>query len=279
MAESVQAAAIAVLETADPAEKAATADALFRSFAAGRLPILHRNGSYGDGPHGNGAHGDERLPDVPDRPARPDRPRLLPPSEMPARRKGGSARGRFALLHALAHIEFNAIDLAADIVARFAADMPPDFTRDWLQVGAEEAAHFLAVAGLLAAAGGRYGDLPAHDGLWEAAEKTAGTLAARLAIVPLVLEARGLDVTPAMIARFEEASDDDAARVLRRIFADEIGHVATGRKWFEHLCHREGNPPAARFRALVKTYFKGSLKPPFNDSARLQAGLTPDWYS
>jgi len=161
------------------------------------------------------------------RPARPGRPRLCPPRDMPRRRNFGTPAGRIALLHALAHIELNAIDLAWDIVARFARDDTPHaFCDDWVHVAAEEAEHFALLADRLAALGAAYGELPAHDGLWEAAAATAHDLLARLAVVPLVLEARGLDVTPEMICRLERAGDAGSAAILRCIYEDEIGHVA-----------------------------------------------------
>jgi uncharacterized ferritin-like protein (DUF455 family) len=252
------AAALSVLAAADPAAKVAAAHAAHAAWCAGQL-----------------APGD--LP-MPDRPARPDRPRLLPPAQMPARRRAGSPRGRFALLHSLAHIELNAIDLAADMVGRFASCMPPRFAGDWLRIAAEEATHFDLLAGLMAEAGGAYGDLPAHDGLWEAALATAHSLEARLAVVPQVLEARGLDVTPAMIARFEAAGDTRAAAVLARILADEIGHVKAGNRWFRAVVGVSADSARTQFQALVRAHFRGVLKPPFNDSARAKAGLTPDWY-
>lgn len=252
--------AVAVLRTAEPAEKAAAARRLADDWQRGRIAP------------------DVPGPAVPDRPSRPARPVLRPPSAMPRRGRAGSPRARFALLHALAHIELNAIDLAVDLVARWGRDMPPAFTTDWLVVADEEAWHFTLLSGLLREAGGRYGDLPAHDGLWESAAATAHDLEARLAIVPQVLEARGLDVTPAMIDRFR-AAGDPAADVLARILADEIGHVATGNRWFRHLCSESMSDPVARFRALVAVHFRGAVKPPFNDSARRKAGLTMDWYA
>ena len=179
----------------------------------------------------------------------------------------------------MAHIELNAINLAWDIVARFGAAMPRAFADDWVGVAAEEAEHFALLAERLGALGAAYGDVPAHDGLWESAQTTADDLAARLAVVPLVLEARGLDVTPAMIARLEAVGDDASAAVLRRIYADEIGHVATGRRWFQWVCDRDGTEPGARWRALVAARFNGALKPPFNDEARGRAGFPPDWYA
>ena len=216
----------------------------------------------------------------PPRPARPERPLLLAPRDMPKRRHFGSRAGHIALLHALAHIELNAIDLGWDIVARFAdAGLPRAFYDEWAEVAAEEAEHFALLAARLEALGAAYGDLPAHDGLWEAAALTAHDLLARLAVVPLVLEARGLDVTPQMIERLDRAGDPDSAAVLDRICRDEIGHVAVGARWFERLCRDAGLDPAATFRDRVGRYFKGALKPPFNRAARDAAGFPADWYA
>ena len=199
---------------------------------------------------------------------------------MPKRRAGGAPAGRIALLHALAHIELNAIDLAWDIVARFAHDhLPREFCDDWVTVAVEEAAHHTLLAERLAAFGAAYGDLPAHDGLWQAAAATAHDLLARLAVVPLVLEARGLDVTPAMIARLDRFGDDASAAVLRRIYSDEIGHVATGMRWFSFLCARRGLPPSETYHDLVRRHFKGALKPPFNHTAREAAGFRATFYA
>jgi uncharacterized ferritin-like protein (DUF455 family) len=259
--ETLRAATVSVLLTAEADAKAAAARSLAARWATGAIALS------ADGPA------------VPDRPARPARPELLPPAAMPKRGKAGSARARFALLHALAHIELNAIDLAVDLVARWGATMPSDFTTDWLRIADEEAQHFALLQGLLRASGGSYGDLAAHDGLWEAAQLTANDLEARLAIVPQVLEARGLDVTPAMIARFEALGDTAAKAVLQRILTDEITHVEAGNRWFRKLCSESVSEPAARFRRLVATHFRGAVKPPFNVSARGQAGLTTDWYS
>jgi uncharacterized ferritin-like protein (DUF455 family) len=215
----------------------------------------------------------------PGRPARPDRPLLCPPRDMPRRRNFGSPAGRIALLHALAHIELNAIDLAWDIVARFAdAETPREFCDDWVSVAAEEAEHFALLADRLSALGATYGELPAHDGLWEAAAATAHDLLARLAVVPLVLEARGLDVTPEMILRLERADDRASAAILRRLYEDEIGHVAVGARWFERLCRQHGLDPEAAFHDRVRRYFNGALKPPFNREAREAAGFPAAYY-
>jgi uncharacterized ferritin-like protein (DUF455 family) len=212
-------------------------------------------------------------------PARPSEPLLLPPSAMPKRGKGGSERGRVAMLHALAHIEFAAIDLAFDMAGRFGASFPPAFTADWLAVGADEAMHFALLDRRLRALGSFYGAMPAHDGLWEAAEATAHDPLARLAVVPLVLEARGLDVTPAIVERFRAAGDARSAAILSRIYRDEIRHVAAGCFWFKSACEARRIAPVSEWQRLVRTHFRGMLKPPFNDSARDEAGLSRDWYA
>jgi uncharacterized ferritin-like protein (DUF455 family) len=195
------------------------------------------------------------------------------------RRSLGSKRGRIALLHAICHIELNAVDLALDIVARFVSEpVPRSFFDGWMQVAFEEAKHFRLVRERLRALDADYGDLPAHDGLWEAAHKTRHDLTARLAVVPLILEARGLDVTPSMQANMREAGDIESADVMEIIYTDEKGHVAIGAKWFRFLCAREKKDPAAAFQMLVRENFRGGLKPPFNDLARAEAGLTPSFY-
>ncbi|MEQ8297263.1 MAG: ferritin-like domain-containing protein [Nitratireductor sp.] len=217
-------------------------------------------------------------PPVPDRPGRPARPELVDPRKV-ARRSLHSLRGRIALLHALAHIELNAIDLALDIVARFAPERPPaSFFDGWMQVAFEEAKHFSLLRARLRALGADYGDLPAHGGLWEAAHQTRNDLYARLAVVPLILEARGLDVTPSLIDKMTETGDSETAAILEVIYTDEKKHVAIGAKWFRFYCARERTDPARRFRELVRANFRGDLKPPFNDRARAEAGLTPLFY-
>jgi len=216
---------------------------------------------------------------MPDTPARPTRPQLLPPSRMPKRGRGGSARGRIAMLHALAHIEYSAIDLAFDLAGRFGAAFPRAFVDDWLGVGADEAMHFALLDRRLRALGARYGALPAHDGLWEAAAETAHDLLARLAVVPMVLEARGLDVTPSLVAAFERAGDVRSAAILGRIYRDEIRHVAAGTRWFSRLCESGQFAVVAHWQRLIRAHFKGKVKPPFNDSARGQAGLSREYYS
>ena len=214
----------------------------------------------------------------PDHPARPARPELLSPREVP-RRRPGSALGRIALLHAVAHIELNAVDLHWDIIARFGhIPMPLGFYDDWVKSAAEESRHFNLICDCLEAMGSHYGALPAHAGMWQAASDTAGDLHGRLAVVPMVLEARGLDVTPGMIEIFRNAGATDAVASLEIIYAEEVGHVAYGAKWFNWLCGRDGLDPKAEFHALVRRYFHGSPKPPFNEEKRAEAGLPPDFY-
>lgn len=215
---------------------------------------------------------------MPDRPARPPLPELLPANRMARRGRAGSEASRIAMLHALAHIEFVAIDLAFDLIGRFGAAMPRAVLDAWLRVGAEEAMHFALLERRLTMLGSCYGALPAHDGLWEAAAGTAHDVLARLAIVPMVLEARGLDVTPAMIDRFAAAGDLASARLLRRILADEVRHVAAGVGWFRLICEERRVGAAETWRLLVALHFRGTVKPPFNDSARCEAGLTTDFY-
>ncbi|WP_343051338.1 ferritin-like domain-containing protein [Rubricella aquisinus] len=211
-------------------------------------------------------------------PARPAEPELLSPRDVPRRRPGTPA-GRIALLHAIAHIELNAVDLHWDVIARFThIPMPRGFYDDWVRAADEESKHFGLLNARLSAYGSHYGALPAHAGMWRAAEDTANDLEARLAVVPMVLEARGLDVTPGMITLFEKAGDDDSVAALKTIYAEEVGHVAYGSKWFHYLCGRHEKDPKPAFHHLVKTYFHGPLKPPFNDEKRAEAGLPLDFY-
>ena len=215
---------------------------------------------------------------MPERPGRPLRPALLPPRAMP-RRSAHGRDNRIALLHALAHIELNAVDMTWDLIGRFVhIPMPRAYYDDWVRVGAEEARHFKLLHDRLGELGAAYGDLPAHDGLWQSAQATGGSLIARLAVVPLVLEARGLDVSPSIIASLEAAGDTASAAILQIIYRDEKHHVAFGAKWFRHLCEQQGLAPEPTFHALVRQYFRGPVKPPFNDKARAEAGLTPGFY-
>lgn len=217
-------------------------------------------------------------PQPPPRPGRPEKPELISPGKM-KKRSLHTQSGRIALLHAICHIELNAVDLALDIVARFADQpVPRSFFDGWMQVAFEEAKHFDMVRERLRQLGADYGDLPAHDGLWEAAHSTRNDLTARLAVVPLILEARGLDVTPSMRDNLRELGDEASAAIFDVIYEDEKGHVAVGAKWFRFLCARESKDPAAAFQALVRANFRGGLKAPFNDLARAEAGLTPGFY-
>ncbi|MFM5915574.1 MAG: ferritin-like domain-containing protein [Chakrabartia godavariana] len=249
-----------VLEAAQPRDKVQRARAVARDWRAGHL-----------------AHVFDVA--MPDRPGRPDQPPLLPPNKMPHRRRAGSLAAKIAMLHAFAHIEFSAIDLAFDIAGRFGGGLPRDFIDDWLSVGADEAMHFMLLERRLRTLGSHYGALPAHDGLWGAAQDTRHDVLARLAIVPMVLEARGLDVSPATIARLANMGDTRSATILNRIYTDEIRHVAFGSKWFVKISESCGFSPADHWKSLVRTHFSGPLKPPFNDSARNQAGLTREYYA
>jgi len=220
---------------------------------------------------------------LPEQPARPERPILVKPSQVP-RRRLGSLQGRGALLHAVAHIELNAIDLAADMIARFALHPDiedqdrADFISDWSSVCDDEARHFLLLEERLKELGLIYGDHPAHNGLWEAAQSTSNNFPARVAIAPLVLEARGLDVTPGMIKRLKNVNDHESVTVLEIIYSEEIRHVAIGAKWFKYLAAKRSTPPESYFHSLVKSHFNGQLKSPFNEKARTLAGLSRAYY-
>ena len=215
---------------------------------------------------------------MPERPGRPAKPDLLPPRAMP-RRSAHGLDNRIALLHALAHIELNAIDMSWDLIGRFAHQpMPRAYFDDWVRVGSEEAKHFKLLCERLGELGAAYGDLPAHDGLWQSAQATGHSLIARMAVVPLVLEARGLDVSPSIIASLEAAGDTTSAAILQIIYRDEKHHVAFGAKWFRYLYEQQGLAPEPTFHALVRKHFRGPVKPPFNDKARAEAGLTPGFY-
>ena len=216
---------------------------------------------------------------MPDQPAWPDAPELLPPNRVPKRGKFGSERARIALWHSLAHIEFVAIDLALDMAGRFGEAMGEAFVDDFLSVAADEAMHFALLARKLESLGSHYGALPAHAGLWEAAHATRDDVAARLAVVPMVLEARGLDVTPATLGRVTAAGDAGGAKILGRILDDEIRHVAFGTKHFLRCAGMVQEAPESLWQNLVKRHFRGVIKPPFNDSARLAAGLSREFYA
>lgn len=248
------------LLTADPRRKCLAARAAARDWRLGRLEWSFE------------------LP-MPDAPAVPERPLLLAPGRMPRRGKGATERGRIALWHALAHIEFVAIDLALDMAGRFGDQQGREFVSDFLSVAADEAMHFALLARKLEQLGSHYGALPAHGGLWQAAHETRHEVSARLAIVPMVLEARGLDVTPSILTRVRDQGDEHGAAILQRILDDEIRHVAIGTKHFTALALARRESPRQRWRELVRIHFRGAVKPPFNDSARLAAGLPRDFYT
>ena len=207
-------------------------------------------------------------------PGRPERPELISPAQVP-QRSVHTEEGRAALIHAICHIEFNAINLALDAVWRFAG-MPEAFYRDWLRVADEEAYHFSLLHTHLQTLGHRYGDFPAHDGLWTMCEKTQDDITARMALVPRTLEARGLDATPLIQAKLRAVGTPDALAacdILRIILRDEIGHVAIGNHWYRWLCARQGLEPVAYYRVLARQYGAPRLKGPFNTDARRQAGF------
>lgn len=258
-APSVSSAIRGALLTSDPRAKCFATRDLARRWRKGSLAVTF----------------DEAMPEEP---ARPDRPELLPPNKMPKRGKFGSERARIAMWHSLAHIEFVAIDLALDMAGRFGAEMGEEFVSDFLYVAADEAMHFALLARKLESMGSYYGALPAHGGLWQAAHETRHDVAARLAIVPMVLEARGLDVTPATLERVKAAGDEHGARILARILDDEIRHVGFGTKYFLRIVADSGEKPESVWKSLVRKHFKGLVKPPFNDSARLAAGLSRGFY-
>jgi uncharacterized ferritin-like protein (DUF455 family) len=255
--------AVQVLTTADGRAKTA----LSHSHAAAWFAARAAGGSLPVG-----------RADPPLRPARPVKPDLADPRHVP-RRRPGSPQGRIALLHAVAHIELNAVDLHWDIIARFSDQpMPLGFYDDWVKAADEESKHFNLICDVLESLGSHYGALTAHAGMWRAAEDTATDLKGRLAVVPMVLEARGLDVTPGMIDIFRSAGLASAVSALETIYAEEVAHVAYGSKWFNWLCGRDGEDPKEVFHSLVRRYFHGGLKPPFNAEKRAEAGLPPDFY-
>ena len=204
-------------------------------------------------------------------PGRPPRPALVHPRDLP-RRGFGTDEGRAAFFHAIAHIEFNAIDLAWDAVYRFRG-LPAGFYADWVQVAADEARHFAMLRARLQQMGRDYGDFDAHNGLWEVAQKTADDGLARMALVPRVLEARGLDVTPGMIERLRGLGDSATVAILEVILREEVAHVAAGSRWFRWFCEQRAVAPGPTFRALLSQHARAVLHPPFNVDARTRAGF------
>jgi len=248
--------ALQVLCLEDPGSKAAATRELFAQFDAQAI----------------GA--DVSLGEPANLPGRPARPALVPPKQVPTRTPY-TLEGRAALLHAIAHIEFNAINLALDAAWRFAG-MPPAFYRDWLRVASEEALHFMLLREHLQSLGCDYGDFHAHDGLWMMTQRTAHDIVARMALVPRTLEARGLDATPPLQAKFRKAGDERAVEILEVILRDEVGHVAIGNHWYRWLCERDGLDPLALYDELVTRYGAPRLRPPFNSEARRAAGFTEE---
>lgn len=252
--------ALAVLSEPDPATKAAASRAL-------RATALDAS----DDAIGAGLTLEAAGP-VPGRPARPE---LVPPQKVERRGSLQSPAGRAVLIHALAHIEFNAINLALDAVWRFAG-MPAAYYRDWLQVADEEALHFTLLAAHLRKLGFAYGDFPAHNSLWEMADRTAGDVLARMALVPRTLEARGLDASPVVRTRLADAGDAEAAAIIDIILRDEVGHVAIGNRWYRWLCGERGLDPVTTYAELAERHQAPRLRPPFNLAARRAAGFDDD---
>lgn len=245
-----------VLMIAEPSAKCEAIETLYSQWRAGEIGL------------GTVSVNEDTLLE-PGRPAKPD---LVSPRELP-KRSLHTAEGRLVFMHAIAHIEFNAINLACDAVYRF-RDMPVEYYGDWLSVAADEARHFMLLAGYLSEHGCAYGDYPAHGGLWDMALKTRHDVLARMVLVPRVLEARGLDVTPSMIGKLNAAGDNAAAGILEVIYREEIQHVEAGSRWFRYLCERRGLEPQRTFFELVEEYLAGELRGPFNLEAREQAGFT-----
>ena len=252
---TIQAAALEVLNACDLSEKV-------------RLSALHaaniRAGAY------SYTHPAAAVPM--DIPGRPDRPLLVEPKFL-EQRKLGSVEGRAVLLHAVAHIEFNAINLAWDAAYRF-PNMPEAFYTDWASVAADEARHFTLLNDRLLELGYQYGDFPAHNGLWEMARRTRGDLLTRMALVPRLLEARGLDVTPGIIYKLKHVGDARAVEILQLILSEEIGHVAIGSRWFAYACAQENKPVTETFLALLRSHASGMVRGPFNRAARLASGFS-----
>lgn len=255
---SLFAAAHACLRAATPGDKVALTLSAAQAFVRGELAIDE----------------DASQPEPICMPGRPERPKLVHPRELP-RRGFGNNEGRAAFIHSIAHIEFNAIDLAWDAVYRFRG-LPPQFYADWVSVAQDEARHFVMLRERLQQFDHDYGDFDAHNGLWEMAEKTAHSGLERMALVPRVLEARGLDVTPSMIVKLRALGDDATADILDVILREEVGHVAAGSRWFRWYCEREAVEPEETFRRLLVQYGRGVLYGPFNLEARAAAGFSDE---
>jgi len=255
MTADLYAAAEACLRCADVERKLALAQALWDDWREGRLTR-----ATGGRPAG--------LPEA----GRPPRPLLVRPAQL-AQRRITTAEGQAALVHAVAHIEFNAINLACDAVYRFRA-MPDAYYSDWARVAAEEARHFALLRARLGQLGYRYGDFPAHNGLWDLAVKTAGDPLLRMALVPRVMEARGLDVTPGMMERFAAIGDQQTVAILEVILRDEVGHVEAGSRWFRHLCEQRGLDPESTYFELLEEHLGSGIRCPLHKAARREAGFS-----
>ncbi|XP_071734618.1 uncharacterized protein [Rutidosis leptorrhynchoides] len=281
--ETLVEAALRVLNTADPVEKAKLGDELANKWLQGLISVPY--------------HPSQADFIVPDRPARLTNVKLVSPSLMPKLGKAGSLQSRQAIVHSLVHTESWAIDLSWDIIARFGKQesMPKEFFDDFVRVAQDEGRHFTLLAARLEELGSFYGALPAHDGLWDSAVATSKDLFARLAVEHCVHEARGLDVLPTTISRFRNGGDDQTAELLEKVvYPEEITHCAAGVKWFKYLCSRSKNTSVGnvmengddkeseevigKFHEIVRAYFRGPLKPPFNEVARKAAGFGPQWY-
>jgi len=243
----------------DPDTKMALTRQAARAWREGRLEM-------------GGKPGEEVGPQAVVDPGRPERPQLVHPRELP-RRSLAHDQGRAALIHAVTHIEFNAVNLAWDAVYRFRG-LPRGFYHDWIGVAEDEARHFDALRGRLRALGRDYGDFPAHNGLWDMALRTDHDVLARMALVPRVLEARGLDVTPGMIRRLNAAGDRETAEVLEMVLREEVGHVAAGSRWFRHVCEERGLEPEAAFFELLQGFLRGEIRCPLHLQARREAGFS-----
>ncbi|GAA0159800.1 hypothetical protein LIER_16499 [Lithospermum erythrorhizon] len=288
--ETLVEAAIRVLNTPDPFEKARLGDQIANKWIQGHINLPYHPHKHLTPPH---------------RPARPSDVKLVSPSLMPKLGKAGSLQSRQALVHSLVHIESWAIDLSWDIIARFGKQemMPGEFFTDFVRVAQDEGRHFTLLAARLKELDSFYGALPAHDGLWDSATATSSDLLARLAIEHCVHEARGLDVVPTTISRFRNGGDNETAELLEKvIYPEEITHCAAGVRWFKYLCLRSKNPETSnndlveqascstendaevfgevirKFHTVVRSHFRGPLKPPFNEVARRAAGFLPQWY-
>ena len=252
--QSLQKACYQALMAQDPTEKCKLTLALSQKFNQNFLEIDHK------------------PPEQISVPGRPKKPKLVLPKHL-KKRGIATQTGRNHLMHAVAHIEFNAINLALDAVYRF-ANQPRQFYVEWLRVAEEEAKHFKLVSQYLKSNSIAYGDFPAHDGLWDMCLRTSEDILARMALVPRVLEARGLDVTPSLIEKLIQAKDDKAADVLQLIYEEEIDHVRIGSDWFVYHCHQRKLEPKNTFLYYVKKYLHGELRGPFNLTARQKAGFT-----